>query len=56
MSRLNFARPVKVHYAAAQSGIQFIIGDCDLDDAGIFALVCHRLPGRLAHNEPGDQA
>jgi hypothetical protein len=42
MSRLNFARPVKVHYAAAQSGIQFIIGDCDLDDARIFSRLSPR--------------
>src|SRR5262249_20153268 len=56
MTRLNFARPMKAHYAAAEFDIQFIIGDWDLDDVRIFGLVCGRLPDRWlewsAHNDP----
>ena len=56
MTRLNFARPMKAHYAAAEFDIQFIIGDWDLDDVRIFPLVCDRLPDRWlewsAHNDP----
>jgi hypothetical protein len=50
MPRLNFSRPTKVHDAAAQVDIQFIIGEGDLDNVRISAFVDDRLPGRwLAH-------
>src|SRR5262249_21099771 len=55
MPRLNFARPMKIHYPVAEFDIQFIIVECDLDDVRIFVLVCGRLTDRwlewLAHND-----
>jgi hypothetical protein len=45
MPRLNFSRPVKVHYPAAQFDIQFIIGNGKLDDVRIFSLFCDRFFG-----------
>jgi hypothetical protein len=39
MANLNFSRPVKVHYPAAQFNVQFVINDGKPNDVGIFTLV-----------------
>jgi len=53
MANLNFSRPVKVHYPAAQFDVQFVINDGKPNDVGIFTLVYDRFfGGSSAHSTP----
>jgi hypothetical protein len=53
MANLNFSRPVKVHYPAAQFDVQFVINDGKPNDVGKFTLAYdHFFGGPSAHRRP----